>query len=78
MFLMYLGVQQAAGVAGAPQPVLSAGLECSFRHDFQGAGLAGESVLLRVVHHQDRSGMAPPGCENVFVLVPVAAGLDDG
>ena len=22
-------------------------------------------------------GMAPPGCENMFVLVPVAAGLDD-
>ena len=21
--------------------------------------------------------MAPPGCENVFVLVPIAAGLDD-
>jgi phytoene desaturase len=53
--------EPAAGKVGAPQLAFPGRLERAFRCDLPAAGVAGESVLLRVVHHEDRSGHGAAG-----------------
>ncbi len=60
MFLMYLGVKKRLEKL-AHQPVFPGKLGRPFRRDLQEAGVAGRPVLLRLVHHEDRSADGAAG-----------------
>jgi 1-hydroxy-2-isopentenylcarotenoid 3,4-desaturase len=76
-FVLYLGLDQP--VAGLAHHTLFLHHDWMdhFNKIFQHPGWPDEPSIYVCATSKTDPGVAPPGTENVFVLVPVAAGLDD-
>ena len=77
MFLLYLGVKKRLEKLVHHNLYFQPDWNIHFDTIFKRPAWPAEPCFYVSCISKTDSGMAPPGCENVFVLVPAAAGLDD-
>ena len=78
MFLLYLGVRKRLEKLAHHNLYFQENWDVHFDTIFQRPSWPEDPCFYVSCITKSDPGMAPPGGENVFVLVPVAAGLDDG
>ena len=78
MFLMYLGVNKRLERLAHHNLYFQPDWNVHFDAIFKRPAWPEDPCFYVSCITKTDPGMAPPGCENVFVLVPVAAGMEDG